>query len=257
MSTDLAPSTATWVLEHLEPGERVTAVDSMTGGITAVDGPTLMSGSNVWLLCPADTLSEFLETAQHIRERIHDSFLRANTLHDICRHFDVRDSHLGLRCTATDDNGSRRDRPTFRDHGSSADTRRSTDVIDRHGDRTVDPVSAIETRRVRVDDHRTHSHHCDRCRNRRVGSRIRFHRLGVDHASHVVGVRANPGVGGDSRRCRSTPPSGPCVAPRVQSSSGVIHEMCEWSLPVQKASTASAAARHPGRTRRDRRSRYR
>ncbi|AMY25412.1 hypothetical protein [Rhodococcoides fascians] len=35
MSTDLAPSTATWVLEHLEPGERVTAVDSMTGGITA------------------------------------------------------------------------------------------------------------------------------------------------------------------------------------------------------------------------------
>ena len=43
MSTDLAPSTATWVLEHLEPGERVTAVDSMTGGILAVDGPTLMS----------------------------------------------------------------------------------------------------------------------------------------------------------------------------------------------------------------------
>ncbi|WP_143536263.1 MULTISPECIES: hypothetical protein [unclassified Rhodococcus (in: high G+C Gram-positive bacteria)] len=35
MSTDLASSTATWVLEHLEPGERVTAVDSMTGGITA------------------------------------------------------------------------------------------------------------------------------------------------------------------------------------------------------------------------------
>jgi aminoglycoside phosphotransferase (APT) family kinase protein len=35
MSTDLAHSTATWVLEHLEPGERVTAVHSMTGGITA------------------------------------------------------------------------------------------------------------------------------------------------------------------------------------------------------------------------------
>lgn len=206
---------------------------------------------------PSDTLTEFLETAQHIRERIRDSSLRANTLHDIGSHFDVRDSHLGLRCAANGDNGSRRDRTTFRDHGSSADTRRFTDVIDRHGDRTVDPVSGIEISRIRVDDKRTGPHNYDRCRYCRVGSRFRFHRLGAHRASHVVGVRANPGVCRNSRRWRSTPSPHQCIASRVRSSSVVIHQMCEWSLPVQKASTASAAARHPGRTRRDRRSRYR
>ena len=46
MSTDLAHATATWVLEHLEPGERVTAVHSMTGGIINTPRPEVWSPPN-------------------------------------------------------------------------------------------------------------------------------------------------------------------------------------------------------------------